>query len=76
MSGWEFLDKNRDWLTGIVACVLSIIALGLWHQRFDGWQEVQELATLAVGIFSIIGGVRLLERKRKQHEENSDSSAD
>lgn len=65
LNGWDFLDRNRDWLTACLAVIISLIVMLFFHKSFDDLDEVRDLAVLISVLGGSIGGVRALERAKR-----------
>ena len=43
VNGWAFLERNRDWLTGVLAVIISLIVMLFFHNSFDDLDELRDL---------------------------------
>ena len=66
VNGWDFLDRNRDWLTGVLAVIISLLVMLFFHNRFDDLDELRDLTLLISVLGGSIGGIRVLEKRRSK----------
>ena len=68
LNVWEFLERNRDWVTGVLAVVISLFVMLAFHNRFDDLDEVRDLTVMISVLGGSIGGIRALAARRKKSD--------
>ncbi len=68
VNGWAFLERNRDWLTGVLAVIISLIVMLFFHNSFDDLDELRDLTLLISVLGGSIGGIRALEKRHNKKQ--------